>query len=122
MESSFEDKIQTHKNLMKDTFKNQVGFSKDMSSESFNNNPGAHSSLIYAASTVGIDQDKNDAKERIKARFRQRRSEDGKVVNSADKSQHADAGPSSSKQNNLSGSVQQRLNFYERSLQAVERK
>ena len=125
MESDFVDKIEFHKTFMKDTFKNKVGFSEEMATESFNNNTaGAHSSLLYAASTVGIDQDKNEAKERIKARFRQRRSGDGKsdLNTSISTDTKERTMVDSIKQKKLSGSVEQRLHFYERSLQAVERK
>ncbi len=121
MENDFEDKIKHHKSLVKDSFMSKVGFTNDMASDSFNKNTTAHSSLLYAASTVGIDQDKNEAKERIKARFRQRRSggdnaERNLVPNKSIEQQ------GSGRQKKLSGSVQQRLQFYERSLQAVEKK
>jgi len=54
-------------------------------------------SLLYAASHVGLDQEKINAKVRIKERFRQRNAQ------------------------KLTGQVHQRLEFYERSLQAVRK-
>ena len=107
--------------------------------ESMNKPSGTHTSLLYAASTVGVDQDKNATKERLKARFRQRRAEQEK---SQEKKETTilPANPAKQKkklsvsfqqhtlpsdppqQKKLSGSVQQRLQFFERSLQAVERK
>ncbi len=70
MESDFEEKLQNQRAL------DVSGYYKKNSNL---DESGAHSSLLYAASTVGIDQDKNEAKERIKARFRQRRSEGNKI-------------------------------------------
>jgi hypothetical protein len=105
----------------------QIAFSTfEGSLASLKEKPG-HTSLLYAASTIGTDQDKNETKERLKAKFRQRRAEQGNNVSirlSNNKEQTIkrttvtfDLG----KQKHFSGSVQQRLQFYERSLQAVER-
>lgn len=102
MENDYEEKLQTHKALAaSDFYKRNPGVENDTHKKS----------LLYAASTVGTDQDKNDAKERIKARFRQRRSTTTAEGSRAEMQK---------KVNN--GSVEQRLQFYERSLQAVERK
>ncbi len=75
----------------------------------------SHQSLLYAASTVGTDPDQNEAKERIKAKFRQRRTE---VAQKRGQEKTTTVQSTPVKQN-LSGKVQQRLAFYERSLQAV---
>jgi hypothetical protein len=74
-----------------------------------------HQSLLYAASTVSADPDQNEAKERIKARFRQRRMEGSqKPVK-----EQSDIVRNTAGKQKLSGQVHQRLEFYERSLQAV---
>ena len=74
-----------------------------------------HQSLLYAASTVSADPDQSEAKERIKARFRQRRMEESQKPL---KEKSGIARNTAGKQK-LSGQVHQRLEFYERSLQAV---
>lgn len=100
LENDFEEKLQSQKALAaSDFYKRNSGVENDTHKKS----------LLYAASTVGTDQDKDDAKERIKARFRQRRST-------------AEGGRSELQKKVNNGSVEQRLHFYERSLQAIERK
>ncbi len=82
--------------------------------------PG-HTSLLYAASTIGTDQDKNETKERLKAKFRQRRAEQGNHVSNRLSNNVEQTMKNTTTSKHFSGSVQQRLQFYERSLQAVER-
>jgi hypothetical protein len=105
MASDFESKLKNHALLTEVTKK-----IKDNSFESAT----SPQSLLYAASSVGTDPDQNEAKARIKAKFRQRRSRDGK---SNQEGQNMDT------TQKLSGQqVHQRLEFYERSLQAINEK
>jgi len=102
MASDFEAKLKSHTLLTDITQK-----IKDNSLESAT----SAESLLYAASTVGTDPDQNEVKARIKAKFRQRRSNLGK---SNQEGQNAET---------LSDQqVHQRLAFYERSLKAVNEK
>lgn len=75
--------------------------------DSFDKSGRTHTSLLYAASTVGNDQEKNETKERLKAKFRQRRANRESLQETA----AIDA----AKRTKMSDSVQ----FFERSLQAV---
>jgi len=75
-------------------------------------------SLLYAASHIGLDQEKINAKVRIKERFRQRNAQGFTKAKSAGAANGS--GASKNKQK-LSGQVHQRLEFYERSLQAVRK-
>ena len=80
-------------------------------------------SLLYAASNVGLDQDKLEAKERIKARFRTRNLE--KTQNTAQDNNAEHDSPRNDIARNkhlLTGKVSQRLEFYERSLDSIRRK
>mmetsp|Transcript_18975 Transcript_18975/g.23345 ORF Transcript_18975/g.23345 Transcript_18975/m.23345 type:complete len:1647 (-) Transcript_18975:76-5016(-) len=123
MESDYENKLQYHKNFVEDTFKNRVGFTNDMSVEP--RDAVGTQSLLYAASNVGIDQDKGDAKERLKARFRERRSLAEASINrnkSGSGTLVESTEASVQQKKKISGTVHQRLMFYERSLQAVEKK
>merc|ERR1712127_600912 len=104
-------------------------------SENTSNGPDA-SFVLYAASSIGLDQDKEkqDAKERIKARFRQRNSP-GKAAGggggaalslSTATTTNSNSGgammleDSPINKQKLTGRVHQRLEFYERSLQSVQ--
>jgi len=97
MANEFEMKL-NHRKLWANSMGNGSGCSQNSkpltSGSTLVSATGTHS-LLYAASHVGLDQEKINAKVRIKERFRQRNSQ------------------------KLTGQVHQRLEFYERSLQAV---
>lgn len=91
--------------------KSQTLLANSAASQNDNSFESIHQSMLYAASTVGTDPDQNETKERIKAKFRQRRT------NSKQKDGH-DLG--TEEKQKLSGKVHQRLEFYERSLRAIK--
>ena len=110
MASDFEAKLQSQ-TLLAGVTQKRVSFANDKSFESAT----SPQSLLYAASTVGADQDQSEAKERIKAKFRQRRSQ-----SRGDQGAEQSKSSGSAGKQKLSGQAHQRLKFYERSLQAVQ--
>ena len=107
MASEYEEKLSQQQNVDK---RNDLP-SHDLSFESATSTQ----SLLYAASNVGLNQRKNETKEKVKARFRER--------NSNQHYKHSGQNPLISPSDNKEklNNVHQRLQFYERSLKAVEK-
>ena len=109
MASDYESKLQSQA-LMADLIVPKQ--KESIKNGSFFESPHSQSLLYAASSTVGTDPDQCEAKERVKAKFRQRRTK-----TNADKAKDESNVNSAGRQK--LGRVHQRLEFYERSLQSI---
>jgi hypothetical protein len=111
MANEYEEKLSQQQMLPLSVVKRKDLSSNDISFESATSTQ----SLLYAASNVGFNQKKNDTKEKVKARFRERSS------NQHYKHSDRDASNPLPENKEKLNKVHQRLEFYERSLKAVEK-
>ena len=108
MANEYEEKLSQQQSLQSSDDKRRDLVSHDLSFESAKSTQ----SLLYAASNAGFNQKKNDTKEKVKARFRER------MTSQNNRGKESESFIESTERKNK---VHQRLEFYERSLKAVEK-